>query len=301
VTSEPNVSVIFDITHSTLYRYARPVALREHRVLFRPRSSHDMRVLGTHLEILPAPQQVRLIQDAYSNSVALVQPMSPADTLHVTCSFTVEHAGSSAGDGRPPGQALPYPFGYGSEDLIALAHYLQPWYDDPGEALFSWAAAIAQAAGGDARAVLLAMNAAIFGQLLYQPRDMEGVQTPCATLQAGTGTCRDYATLMLEAVRRLGFAARFVSGYAYAPDRDVAGSVDMPGGATHAWVEVYLPDEGWLSFDPTNNLVGGQHLIRVGVARHASLASPIQGAWDGMAGDYLGMQVDVQVHMRTAP
>ncbi len=104
---------------------------------------------------------------------------------------------------------------------------------------------------------------------------------------------------MLEAVRRLGYAARFVSGYVYTPGlaaSDVQ-STSAPG-ATHAWLQVYMPGAGWMPFDPTNNLIGGTDLIRVGVARHASLASPISGSWVGAAEDYLGMAVDVQVTKR---
>jgi transglutaminase-like putative cysteine protease len=115
-------------------------------------------------------------------------------------------------------------------------------------------------------------------------------------LQAGT--CRDFATLMIEAVRRLGYAARFVSGYLYTPGLDNGEAAYVGAGATHAWVQVYLPGAGWIPFDPTNNLIGGTDLIRVGIARHASLAPPVGGSWHGYPGDYAGMFVDVQVKRR---
>ena len=72
-------------------------------------------------------------------------------------------------------------------------------------------------------------------------------------------------------------------------------------GATHAWLQVYLPGAGWIAFDPTNNLIGGTDLIWVGVARHASLASPVSGSWTGVSSDYLGMKVEVQVQKRMSP
>jgi transglutaminase-like putative cysteine protease len=124
------------------------------------------------------------------------------------------------------------------------------------------------------------------------------VQTPHETLDQRSGTCRDFATLMIEAIRQLGYAARFVSGYLYSPQRDSGSPQYLGAGATHAWVQVYLPGAGWTAFDPTNNLVGGTDLIRVGVARHASLATPVSGSWRGSADDYLGMEVEVQVRKR---
>ena len=129
------MSIIFDITHSTHYRYHQLVRLREHRLMFRPRGSHDLRVLATDLKVTPEPVDIRLIQDAYSNSVALVQPQSPAMELKVECSFTVEHTGTRALDLPLHVEALEYPFAYADEDLIALQYYWQPYYDDPTDEL----------------------------------------------------------------------------------------------------------------------------------------------------------------------
>ena len=98
---------------------------------------------------------------------------------------------------------------------------------------------------------------------------------------------------MMEAARSLGFAARFVTGYVYVPDRD--GSVRLGGGATHAWCQIYLPGSGWVEFDPTNGIVGNRDLIRVGVARTPSQAIPLSGSYWGDAEDELGMDVIVNV------
>ncbi len=118
----------------------------------------------------------------------------------------------------------------------------------------------------------------------------EGTQHPLDTLQAKSGTCRDYALLMIEALRRLGIAARFVSGYLFDGDNAHAG-----GGATHAWVQVYIPDAGWIEFDPTNGIEGTRDLIRVAVARDPSQAIPLHGTYTGRAGAYIGMEVNVTV------
>ena len=293
------MSVFFDITHTTHYRYAQPVTLGQHRVLFRPRDSHDLRVLATDMQVFPPPLDIRLIQDAYSNSVALVQPQSPASELKVVCSFSVEHTGTRALELPLDPSAKGYPFSYGEEDRLVLAHYLRPFYDDPDDLLKTWAKRFIQTSGAtDTRQLLVDMTGFIRHNMQYIARYDAGVQTPHETLALASGTCRDFATLMLEAIRHLGYAARFVSGYLYTPWLD-GGKDDVVGaGATHAWVQAYLPGAGWIPFDPTNNLIGGTDLIRVGVARHASLASPVSGSWHGFPSDNLGELVDVQVRKR---
>ncbi len=293
------MSVFFDITHTTHYQYHQPVQLGEHRVMFRPRGSHDLRVLATDMKVTPEPLDIRLIQDVYSNSVALVQPQSPATELKIECSFSVEHTGTRALDLPLDPAASQYPFDYGAEDRIALQHCLQPYFDDPSGELVAWARQFIRSDGPtDTRQLLVDMTQFIRQSMAYVARLDEGVQTPYDTLRLQSGTCRDFATLMIEAVRRLGYAARFVSGYLYTPWLDNPDAPVVGAGATHAWVQVYLPGAGWIPFDPTNNLIGGTDLIRVGVARHASLASPVSGAWHGYPGDFGGMFVDVQVRRR---
>jgi transglutaminase-like putative cysteine protease len=291
------MSVLFDITHTTHYQYRQAVQLGEHRVMFRPRGSHDLRVLATDMQVTPEPLDIRLIQDVYSNSVALVRPQSPATELKIECSFSVEHTGTRALDLPLNDAALLYPFAYAEEDRIALQHYLQPYFDDPSGELGDWARQFVRGDGATGtRELLVEMTQFIRQSMFYVARFDEGVQTPYQTLRLQSGTCRDFATLMTEAVRALGYAARFVSGYLYTPWLDNPGSATA--GATHAWVQVFLPGAGWIPFDPTNNLIGGTDLIRVGVARHASLASPVTGSWHGFPGDFMGMFVDVQVRRR---
>ena len=291
------MSVLLDITHTTRYRFAQPVQLGEHRVMFRPRDSHDLRVLATDLAVNPAPADIRLVQDVFSNSIAIVQPATPATELELVASFTVEHTGTRALDLPLDASVQCWPFQYAAQEQGALAAYLAPTYDDPAGTLGAWARAFAGTGGGTLD-ILVAITGHIRHTMLYQVRHEEGVQTPYETLARGSGTCRDFATLMLEAVRHLGFAARFVSGYLYSQALDPGQTGNTAAGATHAWVQVYLPGAGWLPFDPTNNLIGGNQLVRVGVAQHAGQAQPVSGLWYGFPGDFLGMDVDVQVRQR---
>jgi len=292
--------VIFDITHTTHYRYAQPVQLGEHQILFRPRDSHDLRVLATDLRVTPEPVGIRLYQDVYSNSIALVQPRSPAAELRLQCLFSVEHTGTRAVDLPLRPDAQTYPFEYEPEEKLVLSHYLAPYYDDPAGTLRAWARQFLSAEGATGtRDLLVEMTRFIRGTMQYRERLSAGVQPPCDTLRLQSGACRDFATLMIEAVRQLGYAASFVSGYLYNPWLDDETRQKRVGaGSTHAWVQVYLPGAGWIPFDPTNNLIGGTDLIRVGIARHAGHALPVTGTWNGFPGDFLGMDVDVQVRKR---
>ncbi len=293
------MTIHFDIEHTTRYRFARPVMFGEHRVMFRPRDSHDLRVLATDLLVHPEPDDIRLIQDVYSNSIAIVQPRSPASELELVARFTVEHVGTRVLDLPLDPSAEGYPFVYRDDEREILLPFLTPWYDDPAGIMANWAHQFVQPAGNvGTREILVAMTRHIRDSMIYRPRYEEGVQTPYRTIELNSGTCRDFATLMIEAVRHLGYAARFVSGYLWSGEGDPRGNGHIEPGATHAWVQVYLPGAGWLPFDPTNNLVGGDELVRVGVSRHASQASPVRGTWFGCPTDYLGMDVDVQVRKR---
>ncbi|HKX39875.1 MAG TPA: transglutaminase family protein [Burkholderiaceae bacterium] len=314
-------TVQYDIVHTTVYHYQQPVTFGEHRVMFRPRDSHDQRVLATDLQVSP-DADVRLILDAHSNSVALVQPKEAATELKIVCSFTIEHAHSNNLELPLSTSAEIFPFAYGIEERFDLEQYLRPHHDDPGGALTAWARQFLRTDGPThTRDMLVQMNQHIRDNFRYIARDEEGTQPPHRTLELGTGSCRDFALLMMEAARRLGVATRFVSGYLYDPSLDerngaAAAPEDQNGddaqdpvheenqattvgaGYTHAWLQAYLPGAGWVPFDPTNNLLGGTQLIRVGVARDPSQAAPISGSWFGKPDDYLGMTVGVTVKRR---
>ena len=127
-----------------------------------------------------------------------------------------------------------------------------------------------------------------------------GVFGPEETLKRGHGSCRDFAWLLVQVLRHLGYAARFVSGYLavpFEPDEEPAstGAVDRAHGATHAWAQVYLPGAGWIDFDPTSGSVGKAKLVTVAVVRDPDQALPLHGTFVGSASDPLGMEVRVSV------
>ncbi len=297
--------MIYDIVHRTEYRFHRPVELGWHKLTFRPRDGHDMRVLATSLDVTPAEQQVHLVHDVYDNSVALILPGGPADHLRIESRFTVEHTGSHAFHLSAPQGAQPFPPAYTDAEQLALHPFLLPSFDDATGRVLQWARRFvgADGAAADSRVCIAAMTEFIRAGFTYESRDSEGVQTPAQTLERGAGACRDYATLMIDALRRLGIAARFVSGYLFEhaqTNGDPGGGPvgNQGGGATHAWVQCYLPERGWFPCDPTNNLIGGSDLIRIAVARQASEVSPLSGEWFGDEDDFAGMAVQVTVSAR---
>ncbi|MDM0020167.1 transglutaminase family protein [Variovorax saccharolyticus] len=293
------MAIRYDITHTTVYRYKTPVTFGLHRVMFRPRDSHDLRVLATDLEVSPQAY-VRMIQDPHSNSVALVQPMGEATELRIVCSFTIEHVPTPIDELALDPAAEVLPFAYSLEERLDLEHYLRPHHDDPDGTLIRWAHQFLHTdQPNNTRDVLTRMNAHVGQSLRYVARDEEGTQTPLQTLTLGSGSCRDYALLMMEAARRLGIATRFVSGYLYDAALDTGeaepGQAVTGSGSTHAWLHAYLPGAGWVAFDPTNNLMASSQLIRVGVARDPALAAPISGSWYGDAEAYEGLEATVVV------
>jgi transglutaminase-like putative cysteine protease len=188
-----------------------------------------------------------------------------------------------------------YPFAYSVEDMPDLLRSIERHHPDPDGTLDAWAGRFVKPSGPTGLLDMLSdMTRAIHAEFSYGTRLVGGAQTPAETLALGTGSCRDFAVLMIEAVRSLGLAARFVSGYIYSPAAARAGE-RLGGGHTHAWVRVYLPSCGWVEFDPTNGLVGADDLIRVAIARDPRQALPLWGSYEGESADYLGMEVSVDV------
>jgi transglutaminase-like putative cysteine protease len=285
---------LLTIHHKTEYRYARPVAFGEHRIMLRPRDGHDLRVLSSRLEIEPQPMRLRWIHDVFGNSVAIATFDERSERLTFTSTVTVEHRGAEEFALTADDPAYFYPFLYDRDEFTDLVRYIEPQYSDPDGELSAWARIFLDAEGPTPTFnILVNMTHGIREMFTYRKRHAHGTQHPLDTLQTRSGTCRDYALFMIEALRRLGIAARFVSGYLFIPTDRAHGYAG--GGSTHAWVQVYLPSAGWIEFDPTNGIVGTRDLIRVAVARDPSQAIPLHGVYLGSAEAYIGMEVGINV------
>ncbi|WP_076072747.1 transglutaminase family protein [Sphingomonas montana] len=283
------------IAHSTRYAYRQPVSFGEHRIMVRPRESYDQRLIAARLDITPEPAELRWIHDVFGNSVAIARFDRRARELRFDSVVRMEHSPVVDGLVQVEPYARAFPFTYSSEDMPDLLRSIERQHPDPERIVDSWARGfVSDDRRTDTAGMLAEMTATIRREFTYVPRYEQGTQTPIETLRTRQGTCRDYAVLMMEAARALGFAARFVSGYVYSPSR---GEGRVGGGNTHAWVRIFLPGSGWVEYDPTNGIVGNRGLIRVAVARDPMQAVPLSGSWAGFPGSDTGMTVDIGVDL----
>lgn len=295
----------FLLRHTTTYRYGKPVTFGRHRLMIRPRDSHEMKLHEATLGLTP-PATVLWQYDVFGNSVALVDFGEPGTELKIDSTLDVERFPFAHAEHLVAEHARTIPLAYSAEEIRDLAGLQERHVPDPDHLIDQWAKSflvMPENGGGlpDTLTVLNAMTAAIKNEFAYQARDAYGTQSPIETLQGKAGTCRDFAYLMMEGARSLGLAARFVSGYIYDSARDPAGNggaATIGGGATHAWVQVYIPGAGWTHFDPTNALQSDGELIPVAIVREPEQASPVNGSWAGAAEDFQGMEVEVTVTLR---
>lgn len=282
------------LKHVTTYSYAQPVALGEHRMMVRPRESFDQRLLSAELSVRPEPQELRWLHDVFGNAVARARFAARARELSITSTVTVRHTPQKAEAIRVERYARRFPFTYDSEDMPDLLRSIERGHHDPERRIDEFARSFVRGRGAtDTLELLTRMTSHIKREFTYLARYEKGTQTPLETLGRCRGSCRDFAVLMIEAARALGFAARFVSGYLYDPSHH---EPLVGGGNTHAWLQIFLPGSGWVEFDPTNGIVGNAGLVRVAVVRDPYQAVPISGTWRGFPADNLGMRVSVDVH-----
>jgi transglutaminase-like putative cysteine protease len=284
---------VLNVRHTTVYRYYRPVRLGDHRLMLRPRDSHDLRLIRTRLNLSP-PASLRWVHDVFGNSVAIASFAAPSAELIIDSSLTLETFSVERPAFQIAAGATSYPFIYSADDRMDLGRMLERQYPDPNGRLELWAAGFVRSNPTGTLALLADLNAGVAAQISYQSREAEGTQTPIETLDRGWGSCRDLAVLLIEAARTLGFGARVVAGYLFNQAMDNQRSA-VGGATTHAWADIYVPGAGWVAYDPTHGTIGGSNLIRVAVTRDISQAVPVAGSFVGARNDYLGMTVDVSV------
>lgn len=278
------------ISHRTEYRFPEPVRLGPHRLLLRPREGHEARIERSRLDISPAAE-LRWCRDADDNSVAIAHFADEGSTVLVIDSeVVIEHYDDAPLDFLVEDYALLHPFAYAAGERADLLLATTPVYPADRFAVGNWVAGLGLGTGALETYVLLdRLNRAICERLDYGMREEPGVQSPSETLRLGTGSCRDYATLFIEACRGLGLASRFVSGYLHTPETEAGHA------STHAWAEVYLPGPGWKGFDPTGGVLTGTDHIAVAVARHPEAIPPVSGSFFGPPDLQAQMLVDVRV------
>ncbi|MDD5365570.1 MAG: transglutaminase family protein [Gallionellaceae bacterium] len=277
-----------NISHITEYQFPAPVTLLPHRLLLRPRESHNVRIETSTLDIDPG-HSLQWKRDVLDNSVALVSFFEMAERLRIASNVVIQHYEDNPFDFLVDDYAVNHPFDYAVEDRADLAPFLQAVYPDDREAVQGWLAGAGLLRPQETFTLLDQMNRRIAGQFVYQMREEPGVQPPALTLALNSGSCRDFAALLMEACRCLGLASRFVSGYLFTSD------FDTNNASTHAWAEVYLPGAGWKGFDPTGGEVVGNRHIATAVARHPEAVPPVAGSFIGPSGSHPAPNVTVRV------
>lgn len=277
------------IDHSTAYHYSEPVTLLPHKLMIRPRAGHDIQLESTSLKITPA-HTVKWHRDIYGNSVAMITFLESSNELTVVSEAVVIHYETEPLDFLVDDKAVNFPFYFDPSERVDLIPYQTLCFPGDSAPVRDWLQQFWRPGQVIETYVLLDnINKEIVRNFEYRMREEPGVQRPAETLTKRAGSCRDFATLFIEACRYFGLAARFVSGYLHCPDT-VQGH-----GSTHAWAEVYLPGAGWKGFDNTSGMLVGQEHIATAVTRHPADAPPISGSFSSSHPVTCDMQVKVIV------
>ena len=275
------------IKHLTEYFFSSQVTLNEHRLLLRPREGHDVRIETSRLDITPA-YQIKWQRDVFDNSLAIVNFRELSTSLIIASEVVIQHYGQAPYDFLLEDYAVNFPFTYAENEQVDLTTFQLSNFVNDRQIIIKWLQQIGLSGMGTF-SMLVKLNQMISNQFQYRTRTEPGVQSPAQTLALHSGSCRDYATLFIEACRCLGLASRFVSGYLHAP------ATEAGNATTHAWVEIYLPGTGWKGFDPTCGVITGTQHIAVAVARDPEAVPPVSGSFIGACA--AEMRVDVQVKL----
>jgi transglutaminase-like putative cysteine protease len=280
----------YKIVHRTYYNYTSEVSLGTHTLLLHPRESHELRIESFVLKCTP---QARIWwhRDVEDNSVAVADFDQRVRQLMIESEVILQQHNESPLDFIVADYAIRYPFSYTPDDQFLLSPYRVLLDQETRVLLNEWISNVWRY-DEEIQSYTLLQHLAehISKTLRYKVREEPGVQSVQQTLSLGSGSCRDFAFLFMESVRCLGLAARFASGYLYAP------LMSETVGSTHAWAEVYLPGGGWKGFDPTIGDIVGKDHISVAVSRLPESVPPISGSYSGTADSSMDVGVWVTLY-----
>ena len=275
----PTLSIQASIHHLTRYRYDRPVSLGPQVIRLRPAPHSRTRVISHSLKVAPGGHFVNHQQDPYGNWLARFVFPKPVNELRIEVDLVADMTVYNPFDFFVEESAEHWPFAYPEDVRADLRIYREP--EAAGERMQALLDDIPRKRQRSVDFVV-GLNARIAERTNYIIRMEPGVQTPEETLTLGSGSCRDSSWLLIQLLRHLGFAARFVSGYLIQLKPDLK-PIDGPAGTDHdftdlhAWAEVYLPGAGWIGLDPTSGLLTGESHIPLAATPHYRLAAPIAG------------------------
>ncbi|MHA7968072.1 transglutaminase family protein [Rhizobium sp. CAU 1783] len=280
------MSIKASIYHLTHYKYDKPVRLGPQIIRLKPAPHSRTKVLSHSLKVTPANHFVNLQQDPYGNYQARFVFPDPVTEFKIEVDLVADMTVYNPFDFFVEEEATKWPFDYPADIRDDLKIYMTPEPDTP--ALAAFMETLDKTPGQGTVDMVVGLNAALQQKIGYVIRMEPGVQTPEDTLTIGQGSCRDTSWLLVQVLRRLGLAARFVSGYLIQLKPDLK-ALDGPSGTEvdftdlHAWAEVYLPGAGWVGLDPTSGLLTGESHIPLSATPHYRNAAPISGGYFGHA------------------
>ena len=274
------MSIHVALNHVTHYRYDRPIHLGPQVVRLRPAPHSRTRILSYSMRVTPATHFINWQQDPQANYLARLVFPDKTTSLRIEVDLVAEMAVLNPFDFFLEPSAEQFPFSYSAALAKELAPYLAKEAATP---MFAAYLAEVPRVKRDTNDFLVELNQKLQRDIGYLIRMEPGVQTPEQTLEKASGSCRDSGWLLVQLLRHLGLAARFVSGYLIQLKSDVK-SLDGPSGTEidftdlHAWCEVYLPGAGWIGLDPTSGLLAGEGHIPLACSPDPSSAAPVEGA-----------------------
>ncbi|MBK9572886.1 MAG: transglutaminase family protein [Rhodoferax sp.] len=299
------MTLLAHLHHLTRYQYDRAVNLGPHIVRLHP-APHCRTPIGAYsLTVRPSSHFIHWQQDPLANRLARLVFTQPCTEFEVEVDLSVTLTELNPFDFFLDPSANAYPFSYSDSDQRTLAPYLSVESACGAWPRFLDLARELDRPASDTVQFLIAANQRIARAITYGVRHEAGVQTPEQSLELGSGSCRDSSWLLVQLFRRLGLAARFVSGYLIdvlvSAQGDVPGSPDLPSRSElHAWCEVYLPGAGWIGMDPTSGLLTGAGHIALACALDPAAAAPVEGRAD-IAEVRFSHRIDIQVSKAEVP
>jgi len=282
------------VRHVTRYAYDRIIERSTHRLHLRPVDDWKQTVVAHQLKISPRVDEIEF-EDVFGNWTTRFDVTKPYKQLTITADSVVEVMDSDPFEfAKLPIRPPSFPLVWMPWDWTMLAPYLTP--DELPEsqlrALYDYAMSFVKRTKGDLMETLFAINLTLFRQYKYVPGSTTVGTSPFDVMVQQCGVCQDFASLFIMLARLLGIPARYVCGYIYTGNNKNNGR--STSDASHAWVQLYIPNIGWKGFDPTNGVLPQTDHVRVAYGRHYLDATPTEGTLFGQANETMSLEVEVR-------